>query len=164
MPPDTIEVDVSELEKLAREERTTREILEEYTEKYREKGCEPEKVEEKLRETIAEGVRAGRFRVDGREVPEFTPDEKLQPLEGDEEGSDREGPIREIELEFSTSLDNMFDIIKIKKAISEDFIKLDAVAEIRIVASDGEMNEEKYGKILETFEQLGIQLKKSIRR
>ena len=75
MPPDTIEVDVSELEKLAREEKTTREILEEYTEKYREKGCEPEKVEEKLRETIAEGVRAGRFRVDGREVPEFTPDE-----------------------------------------------------------------------------------------
>ena len=70
----------------------------------------------------------------------------------------------EIELEFSTSLDNMFDIIKIKKAINEDFLNLDAVAEIRIVASDGEMNEEKYGKILETFEQLGIQLKKSIRR
>lgn len=163
-PPDTIEVDVSELEKLAREEKTTREILEEYTEKYREKGCEPEKVEEKLRETIAEGVRAGRFRVDGRELPEFTPDEKLQPLEGDVDATDGEGPIREIELEFSTSLDNMFDIIKIKKAINEDFLNLDAVAEIRIVASDGEMNGEKYGKILETFEQLGIQLKKSIRR
>ncbi|MDI9617495.1 hypothetical protein [Methanothermobacter sp.] len=58
----------------------------------------------------------------------------------------------------------MFDIIKIKKAINEDFINLDAVAEIRIVASDGEMNEEKYAKILETFEQLGVHLKKSIRR
>ncbi|MCG2828535.1 ATP-binding protein [Methanothermobacter sp. K4] len=153
-PPDTIEVDVSELEKLAQEERATREILEEYTEKYREKGCEPERVEEKLRETIAEGVRAGKFRVDGREVPEFAPDEKLQPME--ENG---DGPIRGIELEFRAPLDNMFDIIKIKRTLSEDFSNLDAVAEIRIVASDGEMKEEKYDRILETFEQLGIELK-----
>lgn len=142
------------LKKLAREERATREILEEYTEKYKEKGCEPERVEEKLRETIAEGVRAGKFRVDGREVPEFTPDEKLHPME--ENG---DGPIKGIELEFRAPLDNMFDIIKIKRTLSEDFSNLDAVAEIRMVASDGEMKEEKYDRILETFEQLGIELK-----
>ena len=162
-PPDAIDIGVGELEKRARMKMATIEILREYTEKYRGMGCEPEIVKEKLREVIDEGIQKGKLRVDGKDMPDFTEGEVLQLVE-DELVEDENGHIKWIELEFTTALENMSNIIRIKRTISEDFSDVDAVAEIRIVAGDGEMDDTKYERILETFEQLGIDLKKKVRR
>jgi len=122
----------------------------------------PDLCERSSPEVIAKGIEDETFRVDTREKPELTDDEELQPA-GDVSLADENASIAQINLEFKAPLDTISDIIRIKRSITEDFREVDATMDVRIVASDGEMNNEKYDRILETLEQLGIHLKKGSR-
>ena len=162
-PPESIEISEDEIKSVAKNKTPTQDILKIYEDKYAEKGCDPEVIREKLTEVIARGINDGKFRVNGKDKPEFTEDEKIHPMPKVDVDSPITSPnheITQVKLEFEAPLDNILDIVKIKRSITEDFREVEATVDVRIVAADGKMDEGKYDRILETLEQLGIHLKK----
>jgi len=110
-------------------------------------------------EVMARGVDDGELMADSKDKPEFPDEEKPKPVV-DVPVGDESDSITQIKLEFEAPFDNINNILRIKRNITEYFREVEASIDVRIVASDGEMDEANYDRILETLEQLGIRLKK----
>lgn len=134
----------------------TQELLNEYT-----KDHDLEEVKEALTKTIQKGIKSNKLVLGIQEgetftktkSPRFTSDEIIKKPEIPEEGK-----IEEIQWEFKIPLDDMHHILTIKRHLLKFFKDLEANAQITMKVKGGEITEDEYERMKETFEQLNIKL------
>lgn len=138
-----------------KEQIHTQRLLDEYAKEH-----DPEEAKKALTKAIKKGIADKKFIIgmqkDGKftetSTPRFVKDEIIKkPIM-------EEGNITEIKWDFEVPLDDINHIFNIKRHLLEFFKDLKANAEISIKARDGEIPEDEYERIKETFEQLNIKL------
>ncbi|MDO5836597.1 MAG: DUF499 domain-containing protein [Methanobacterium sp.] len=131
-------------------------------------------VKETLKETIATGVKEGLFGLG--DLTEGEPECSFFKENSSPEFKDNEVIInsticdgnsdvyKNIQLEFEVSVEKVPDIIRMINFLKEPFDDVKAKTDFKITAKNGEMPIAEYDRIIETFEQLGIDVIRQIKK
>lgn len=131
-------------------------------------------MKETLKETIATGVKEGLFGLgdltEGEPECSFFKENTSPELKENEiilnskicDGNSN--VYKNIELEFEVPVEKVPDIIRMINFLKEPFDDVKAKTDFKITAKNGEMSIAEYDRIIETFEQLGIDLIRQVKK
>lgn len=135
-----------------------------------------EEVLGKLKQALANGIKEGQFGlgdlIDGELECNFFK-ENFNPDLSDNEviinskicvGDENPEVYKYIELEFGVPVEKVPDIIRMINFLKEPFDEVKAKTDFKIIAKSGEMPIVEYDRVIETFEQLGVDLVKQIKK
>ena len=136
--------------------------------------CDENEVKETIKETIATGIKEGLFGLgdltEGEPECSFFKENSNPELKENEiiinsKICDGESVVyKNIELEFEVPVEKVPDIIRMINFLKEPFDEVKAKTDFKITAKNGEMPIVEYDRIIETFEQLGIDLIRQVKK